>query len=59
VAAIIANGKSQLAAERDAMVGEVRTAAAGLIAAAAEKIIGEKMSAAKDRHLIEKIVEGA
>jgi len=57
VAAIIAGGKSQLAAERDAMVGEVRAAAAELIASAAEKVIAEKMSSAKDKQLIEKVVK--
>lgn len=59
VAAIIAGGKSQLAAERDLMISEVRAAAAELISSATEKLIGEKMTDAKDKHLIEKIVKEA
>jgi len=59
VALIIAGGKSQLAAERDLMVNEVRAVAAELVASATEKIIAEKMTDAKDKHLIEKIVKQA
>jgi F-type H+-transporting ATPase subunit b len=57
VASIIASGKAQLSSERDTMVLEVRRAAAELIANATEKIIGEKLTAAKDRALIEKVIE--
>jgi F-type H+-transporting ATPase subunit b len=59
VAAVIASGRGQLAAERDAMVNEVRAVAAELVATATEKIIGEKMSDAKDKHLIEKLVKNS
>jgi F-type H+-transporting ATPase subunit b len=57
VAGIIASGKAQLASERDAMLLEVRRAAAELVANATEKIIGEKMTAAKDKAMIEKAIE--
>jgi F-type H+-transporting ATPase subunit b len=57
VASLIAAGKAQLAAERDAMTTEVRRAAAELIAVATEKVINEKMTAAKDKALIEKAIE--
>jgi len=57
VAGIIASGKAQLATERDAMMFEVRRAAAELIAAATEKVINEKMTGAKDKNLIEKALE--
>jgi F-type H+-transporting ATPase subunit b len=56
VAALVANGKNQLIAERDAMVNDVRVVAAELIAEATQKVIGEKMNDAKDKHLIEKIL---
>ena len=57
VAGIIASGKAQLGAERDAMTAEVRRAAAELIVAATEKVINEKMTGAKDKSLIEKAIE--
>ena len=57
VAGIIVSGKARLGAERDAMTAEVRRAAAELIAAATEKVINEKMSAAKDKSLIEKVLD--
>ena len=57
VAGIIASGKAQLGAERDAMMSEVRRAAATLIANATEKVINEKMTSAKDKSLIEKALE--
>lgn len=57
VGGIIASGKAQLATERDAMMGEVRAVAADLIARATEKVIGEKLTPTKDKHLIEKVLE--
>ena len=57
VALIIASGKKQLAAERDAAMGEVRAAAAELVSLATHKVIGEKLSGAKDKQLVDKIVE--
>jgi len=57
ISEIIASGKAQLGAERDAMKDEVRRAAAELIAAATEKVINEKMTSAKDKSLIERILE--
>jgi F-type H+-transporting ATPase subunit b len=57
VAGIIAAGKAQLASERDAMTAEVRGAAAELISLATERVIGEKLTAAKDKHLIDKVLE--
>lgn len=57
VASLVASGKAQLAAERDAMMSEVRRAAAELVAVATEKVINEKMTAAKDKALIEKAIE--
>lgn len=54
VANIVAGGKAQISAERDAMIAEVRSAAAELIAGATEKLIGEKLSPSRDKHLIEK-----
>jgi F-type H+-transporting ATPase subunit b len=57
VAGIIAGGKAALAAERDAMTASVRAAAAEMIGMATEKIIGEKLNHAKDKHLIEKALE--
>jgi F-type H+-transporting ATPase subunit b len=57
VSEIIASGKAQLGAERDAMMSEVRRAAAELIALATEKVINEKMTSAKDKSLIEKTLE--
>jgi len=59
VAAIVASGKAQLAAERDTMTLEVRKAAAELIAAAMEKVIDEKMTATKDKNLIQKVLDNA
>jgi F-type H+-transporting ATPase subunit b len=57
VSGIVASGKAQLSAERDAMTAEVRRNAADLIASAAEKVINEKMTGAKDKSLIEKTLE--
>ncbi len=57
VAGIIASGKAQLGAERDAMMSEVRRAAAELISSATEKVINEKMTSAKDKALIEKVLD--
>ena len=57
VAGIIASGKAQLASERDQMTAEVRRAAAELVAMATEKVINEKLTLAKDKHLIEKALE--
>jgi len=57
VAGVISSGKAQLAAERDAMMSEVRRAAADLIAVATEKVINEKMTSARDKSLIEKTLE--
>ncbi len=57
VASVVASGRAQISAERDAMISEVRVAAAELVAAVAEKVVGEKLSQAKDRHLIEKALE--
>lgn len=57
VLGIIAGGKAQLAAERDQMTADVRRAASELIALATEKVINEKLTATKDKHLIEKVLE--
>lgn len=57
ISEIIASGKAQLGAERDAMTAEVRRAAAELIAAATEKVINEKMTGAKDKALIEQVLD--
>jgi len=57
VAGIIASGKAQLGAERDAMMSEVRRAAAELVASATEKVINEKMTGAKDKSLIEEVLD--
>jgi len=56
VAAIVASGKAQITAERDAMTAEVRAAAAELITLATERVIGEKLTAAKDKVLIENAI---
>jgi F-type H+-transporting ATPase subunit b len=58
VAVLVAGGKRQLASERDAMLLEVRGAAAELVGRAVEKVIGEKMNDAKGRQLVEKTLEG-
>lgn len=57
VASVVASGKAQLVADRDAMLTEVRGAAADLIAQATEKVLGEKLTNAKDKALIEKALE--
>jgi F-type H+-transporting ATPase subunit b len=59
VAGIIASGKAQLSAERDAMLAEVRHAAAELVADATAKVVGEKLNPAKDKALIEKALKSA
>ncbi len=59
IAGIIASGRAQLAADRDAMVAEVRKAAAELVAEAASKVVGEKLTPAKDKALIEKALKSA
>jgi F-type H+-transporting ATPase subunit b len=57
VAAVIAQGKQQINADREALLREVRAAAADLIVAATEKVIGEKMDSATDKALVEKALE--
>jgi F-type H+-transporting ATPase subunit b len=59
VAAVVAAGRAQIAADRDAMLVEVREAAASLVAGATAKVIGEKLTAAKDKAIIEKALESA
>lgn len=59
VASVVAAGKAQLVADRDAMLVEVRAAAADLVAQATEKVIGEKLTHAKDKALVEKALETA
>lgn len=57
VAAIIAQSKLQIEAERDQLMRAVRASAAELVTAAAEKVIGEKLTAERDRALVERIIE--
>ncbi len=57
VNAIIASGKSALAAEKEAMLGEIRAVAADLVTHATEKVIGEKMDSAADKRLVDKVVK--
>jgi F-type H+-transporting ATPase subunit b len=57
VASIVAQSKIQLSADREQLVREVRAQAAELVALATEKVIGEKMTAAKDKALIERVME--
>jgi F-type H+-transporting ATPase subunit b len=57
VSAIIKQSKTQIAADREELMHEVRVNAAELITAAAERVIGEKLTAAKDRAMIEGVLE--
>ncbi len=59
VSALIAGGRAQLAREREELIAEVRASAAEMVGAAVEKLIGEKLTAAKDKALVEKALEGA
>jgi len=59
VAGIVASGRAQLSADRDAMLAEVRKAAAELVAEATSKVVGEKLTSAKDKDLIEKVLKSA
>jgi F-type H+-transporting ATPase subunit b len=57
VTTIVKESKQQIAADREQLIRDVRAAAADLIAAATEKVTGEKMNSAKDKALVEKVLE--
>jgi F-type H+-transporting ATPase subunit b len=49
---IVGLGREQLKTEKERMIVEVRSEVAGLVAAATEKVVGEKLDPAKDDRLI-------
>jgi F-type H+-transporting ATPase subunit b len=51
---IIANAKADIEHEKEKTIAEIKSEIGGLVVAAAEKVIGEKMDAKKDREIIEK-----
>jgi len=51
---IIADAKVQIEREKRKMLGEIKSEIGGLVVAAAEKIIDEKLDGEKDKKLIEK-----
>ncbi|OGI25659.1 MAG: ATP synthase F0 subunit B [Candidatus Moranbacteria bacterium RBG_13_45_13] len=50
---IITGAKAEIAREKEKTIGEIKSEIGGLVAMAAEKIIGEKMDEEKDNKLIE------
>lgn len=54
---LIETAKKQIEQEKDKMISEVKSEIAGLVIAATEKIIGEKLDKVKDRELIEKAIK--
>ncbi len=53
---ILANAKMEIEREKEKTLGEIKSEIGGLVIAAAEKIVGEKMDGEKDRELIEKSI---
>jgi F-type H+-transporting ATPase subunit b len=54
---LIETAKKQIEQEKDKMISEVKGEIAGLVIAATEKIIGEKLDKDKDKELIEKVIK--
>jgi F-type H+-transporting ATPase subunit b len=54
---MIADAQKSIEQEKGKMIAEVKSEIAGLVVAATEKIIGEKMDEKKDKELIEEIIK--
>jgi F-type H+-transporting ATPase subunit b len=54
IGAIVSQGKAKLASDKSEMLVEIKAEIADLVAAAAEKVLGEVMDPAKDRELIKR-----
>lgn len=54
---MIADAKKMIEQEKEKMFSEVKSEIAGLVMAATEKVIGEKLDAHKDKDLIEKAIK--
>ena len=53
---IIVSAKAEIEQEKQKTIAEIKSEIGGLIVAATEKIVGEKMDGEKDRELIEKVI---
>ena len=53
---ILADAKTQIGREKEKTIAEIKSEIGGLVVAAAEKVIGEKMDEGKDKKLIEKVI---
>ena len=53
---IITDAKAEIEREKEKTIGEIKLEIGGLVVAAAEKMIGEKMDEKKDREMIEKAI---
>ena len=53
---IIAGAKAEIGREKEKTISEIKSEIGGLVIAAAEKVIGEKMDEGKGRELIEKVL---
>jgi len=54
---MIADAKKMIEQEKTKMFSEVKSEIAGLVVAATEKVIGEKLDSQKDKELIEKAIK--
>jgi F-type H+-transporting ATPase subunit b len=54
---IIAVAKSEIEQEKQKTISEIKSEIGGLVVAATEKIVGEKMDEKKDKDLIEKAIK--
>jgi len=53
---IIADAKAQIEQEKQKTISEIKSEIGGLVVAAAEKIVGEKIDEKKDKEIIEKAI---
>ena len=56
---IITSAKAEIEQEKQKTIAEIKSEIGGLVVAAAEKIVGEKMDAEKDKKLIEEAISKA
>jgi F-type H+-transporting ATPase subunit b len=54
---MIANAQKNMEQEKSKMMAEIKSEIAGLVVAATEKIIGEKLDSQKDKELIEQAIK--
>lgn len=54
---ILADAKTQIGKEKEKTIAEIKSEIGGLVIAAAEKVIGEKMDEKKDEELINKALD--